>query len=133
MAIRSAIARLLTALAVLGLVAGAFVAPAQAHAFAGRSVQRDVVAQQDNNTLPHTTPIPDDMPCCDPEASGPDCRDTKACPFAAACAAKIVPGILPSPPADSGPVAPVLLPVRHDHTRPNLAAAPQAPPPKPCS
>ena len=133
MSIRSTIARLLTALAVLGLIAGASVAPAQARAFVGDGVQRDMVAQQGGVTTPHVAPMPDDMPCCDPEPSNPDCRDTKACPFAATCAAKIVPGILPSPPADGGPVAPVLLPVRQDHIRPSLAAAPQAPPPKPRS
>ena len=132
MSVRSTIARLLTALAVLGLVAGALVAPAQARAFAGGDY-RDVVAQQDDVASPHVAPMPADMPCCDPAPSDPDCRDTKACPFAAACAAKIVAGILPTPLAGDALVAPVLLPVRQDHIRPSLAAAPQAPPPKPRS
>lgn len=133
MSIRSTIARLLTAFAVLGLIAGASVAPAQERAFMGDGVQRGIVAQQGGVTTPHVAPMPDDMPCCDPEPSGPDCRDTKACPFAAACAAKIVAGILPTPLAGDALVAPVLLPVRQDHIRPSLAAVPQAPPPKPRS
>lgn len=130
MSIRSAIARLLTALAVLGLVAGASVAPAQARALPGGTVHWDVANQPDRVATPNVAPMPDDMPCCDPEPSNPDCRDTKACPFAATCAAKIMPGILPTPAVGSDPVAPAPLPVRQDHTRPSLAAAPQAPPPK---
>ena len=133
MSTRSVIARLLAALAVLGLVSGAFVAPTQARALTGEAVHRDVADQLDSVATPNVAPMPDDMPCCDPEPSNPDCRDTKACPFAAACAAKIVPAILPAPPVDSGPVAPAPLPIRQDHTRPGLAAAPQAPPPKPRS
>ncbi|ACS43043.1 hypothetical protein C0214_06245 [Methylobacterium sp. DM1] len=133
MSIWSAIARTLTAFAVLGLIVGALSAPAQARAVAGGTVDRDAAAQQEGVATPHVASMSEDMPCCDPEPSGPDCRDTKACPFAAACAAKIASGIVPVLPAGGAPVVQVSLAVRQDHHRPSLAAAPQAPPPRPRS
>ena len=126
MSVRSAIARLLTALAVIGLLAGTFAVPATARAAADATVDQEAAAER-------VAAMPDDMPCCDPEPSGPDCRDTKACPFAAACAAKIMPGIVPAPSAIITSASPVPLPVRQDRLRPSLAAAPQGPPPKPRS
>lgn len=133
MSIRSVTAHLLTVLAVLGLVAGAFAVPAQARAIAGGSAHRGVVADRGDVAVPHVAPVPDDMPCCDPAPQDPDCRHGKACPFAAACAAKITPGILPDPLGSGAPGGPVPMPVRQDHPRPGLAALPQAPPPKPRS
>ena len=104
MSIWSAIARTLTAFAVLGLIVGALSAPAQARAVAGGTVDRDAAAQQEGVATPHVASMSEDMPCCDPEPSGPDCRDTKACPFAAACArlsGRVMLWLSRSPPARS--------------------------------
>jgi hypothetical protein len=69
MSIWSAISRLMTVLAVAGLVAGAWIAPAKAWPMV------------DIGPV-----VSDGMPCCDPPQESPDCQDMTLCPFAAVCA-----------------------------------------------
>jgi hypothetical protein len=110
----SAIARLLTVLAVVGLIGGAFVAPAKA-------VPSMVV----------TAVMSDGMDCCDPPAFAPnDCRDLEACPFAVLCAAKC-----PQSLASAGSVqirftVSAAIPVVDDRPLGDLTSPPLGHPPK---
>ncbi|WP_132255484.1 hypothetical protein [Methylobacterium segetis] len=128
MSIRSAIARLFAAFAVIGLLAGAFAAPSMARAVVDMSAYAPGPATEQTAAA-----MPDDMPCCDPEASDPDCRDTKACPFAALCAAKLPVGFIAVAPATGVSARAEQMPMRQDRLRPSLGIAPQGLPPRPLS
>lgn len=111
-----AISRLLTVLAVVGLVAGAFAAPATAGPVGSTSA---------------SVTSADGMPCCDPPQSAPDgCRTTKACPFSAICAAKCpqsLVGAVFDQPRFSVANA---IPLRNDRQDESLTATPLGHPPK---
>jgi hypothetical protein len=84
-----AITRLLSVLAIVGLVLAPFTAPAVAGGMAAPTATADAamdVASMDDGMA--------EMPCCPPEKPVmPDCQ--KACPLATLCLAKIVQGIMP--------------------------------------
>jgi hypothetical protein len=87
-----AITRLLSILAIVGIVLAPFTAPAVADGMAAPMAMTD--------TGTDMTSVADDMamaemPCCPPEKPAvPDCQ--KACPLATLCLAKLVQGILPA-------------------------------------
>ena len=84
-----AITRLLSVLAILGLVLAPFTAPAVAGGMAAPVATAD--GAMDMASMGGDMA---DMPCCPPEKPVmPDCQ--KACPLATLCLAKIVQGILP--------------------------------------
>lgn len=84
-----AITRLLSVLAILGLVLAPFTAPAVAGGMVAPAAMADTgmdMASMGDDMA--------DMPCCLPEEPViPDCQ--KACPLATLCLAKIVQGIMP--------------------------------------
>jgi hypothetical protein len=81
-----AITRLLSILAILGLVLAPFTAPAVAGGMAA-PMAMDISSIGDEVAMA-------DMPCCPPEKPVmPDCQ--KACPLATLCLAKLVQGIAP--------------------------------------
>lgn len=111
-----AMSRLLTVLAVVGLVAGAFAAPAKAVPMGG---------------MPATSISVDGMPCCDPaQSAANDCRTMKACPFAAICAAKCPQGLVKADFDHTRLSVETLIPLRNDRQGKSLAAAPLGHPPK---
>ncbi|WP_262297093.1 hypothetical protein [Microvirga sesbaniae] len=86
-----AITRLLSILAIVGIVLAPFTAPAVAGGMAApvamTDTGMDMASSDDGMTMA-------DMPCCPPEKPAmPDCQ--KACPLATLCLAKLVQGILP--------------------------------------
>ena len=129
MSIRAAIARLFAAFAVVGLLAGALAVPAAARALTDTSAHHAAKPMTEGNAAA----MPDDMPCCDPAPSDPDCRHTKACPFAELCAAKLTLGSVAVEPAAAVPARAEQMPVRQDRLRPSPGIAPQGPPPRPRS
>ena len=83
MQLRSALACVLAASAILGLVLAPIARPVVAmpmdmHAVMGEPTAPDAVA----------TTMPDDMPCCPDKATVPDC--SKDCPLMALCGATLV-------------------------------------------
>jgi len=88
-----AITRLLSILAILGLVLAPFTAPAVAGGMAAPIAMADAdmaLGSMDDDDMAMA-----DMPCCPPEKPVmPDCQ--KACPLATLCLAKITQGILPA-------------------------------------
>lgn len=112
-----AISRLLTVLAVVGLVGGAFVAPAKA------GPMTDVVV---------TAAMAEGMECCDPPASAPsDCRDMKACPFAVLCAVKCPQSLASSASVQIRLAVAAAIPVLDDRPSGEFASPPLGHPPKP--
>jgi hypothetical protein len=86
-----AITRLLSVLAILGLVFSPFTAPAAAGGIVAPAARTDAVMAMASTGDEMAMA---EMPCCPPEAPAvPDCQ--KACPLATLCLAKIVQGILP--------------------------------------
>jgi hypothetical protein len=86
-----AIARLLSVLAIVGIVLAPFTAPAVAGGIAVPMATAD--AGTDMTSMDGDMAM-SDMPCCPPEKPAmPDCQ--KACPLATLCVAKVVQGILP--------------------------------------
>ncbi|USJ28538.1 hypothetical protein [Ensifer adhaerens] len=76
------ISRLLSILAILGLLTAPMATPSAAEAMAGASM----VGTMDMGAMP------DDMSCCpDQKQSLPSCQ--KSCPLATICMAKCVPGV----------------------------------------
>lgn len=114
----SAISRLLTVLAVVGLVAGALTAPAKA----GGMTDGVAVTVLSTNG----------MPCCDPPQTAPDhCRDMKACPFAALCAAPCMPqGVARAVFSEPRVWVKALAPLRNDRQSDSFASSPLGHPPK---
>lgn len=83
-----AITRLLSIIAIVGLVLAPFTAPAVAGGMAAPMAMTDIASADDSMTMAG-------MPCCPPEKPAvPDCQ--KACPLASLCLAKVVQGILPA-------------------------------------
>jgi hypothetical protein len=86
-----AITRLLSVLAILGLVLAPFTAPAVAGGMPASMAITDT--RMDMPSIDGDMAMAE-MPCCPPEQPAvPDCQ--KACPLATLCLAKIVQGILP--------------------------------------
>jgi hypothetical protein len=86
-----AITRLLSVLAILGLVLAPFTAPAVAGGMVAPAATADTGMEM---ASPGDDTAMAGMPCCPPETPAvPDCQ--KACPLATLCLAKIVQGILP--------------------------------------
>ncbi|PVE24331.1 hypothetical protein DC522_10690 [Microvirga sp. KLBC 81] len=82
-----AITRLLSVIAIVGLVLAPFTAPAVAGGMAAPMHMTDMTSLDGDMAMT-------DMPCCPPEQpTVPDCQ--KACPLATLCLAKIVQGIMP--------------------------------------
>jgi hypothetical protein len=69
------ISRLLMALAVVGLISGAYAAP----------VKGNSVIQTEDTVMSGAS-----MDCCDPPAAPADCRDMQACSFGTLCIAKVL-------------------------------------------
>jgi hypothetical protein len=115
-----AITRLLSILAVLGLVLAPFTVPAVAGGMAAPMTMADAGAMD-------MASMGDDMPCCPPEKPVmPDCQ--KACPLATLCIAKIVQGIAPASAVPSRfSIARALLPGNDA----NLKTLDPIPPPRP--
>jgi hypothetical protein len=87
-----AITRLLSILAIVGIVLAPFTAPAVAGGMvvpvAATHTGTDMTSVDGDMAMA-------DMPCCPPEKPAlPDCQ--RACPLATLCLAKIVQGILPA-------------------------------------
>ena len=86
-----AITRLLSILAIVGLVLAPFTAPAVAGGMAAPMAMMDTgtgMPSMDGGTAMA------EMPCCPPEQPAvPDCQ--KACPLVTLCLAKLVQGVLP--------------------------------------
>ena len=105
------LARLLTVLAVVGLVSAAFTTPAPAGAVSGIAMA-----------------MGDGMPPC--EENSPDCGDMKFCPFMVACVAKC-PQNVPAIAALTTPMAvPAVLIPEQDWRTSGLAIAPPVRPPE---
>lgn len=105
------LARLLTILAVVGLVSGAFTAPAAAGLGGVSSIA-----------------MSDGMPPCDEGA--PDCGDMKSCPFMVVCVAKC-PQNVPATAALTTPMAvPAVLIPEQDWRTSGLAVPPPVRPPE---
>ncbi|MBM6595398.1 hypothetical protein [Microvirga pudoricolor] len=86
-----AITRLLSILAILGLVLAPFTAPAVAGGMAAPMAMTDTGMDM---APPGDGIAMAEMPCCPPEQPAvPDCQ--KACPLATLCLAKIAQGIAP--------------------------------------
>lgn len=110
----SAISRLLAVLAVVGLVSGALAPSAKAGSVSGVAA----------------VAISDGMPCCDPPQSGPDCRNMKACPFSAICAAQCMPGVVRSEFSHARRFVDAPIPVAGDRLGDSFASPPLGHPPK---
>jgi hypothetical protein len=83
-----AITRLLSVLAILGLVLAPFTAPAVAGGMAVPAAVTDTASLGDDIAMA-------EMPCCPAKKPAvPDCQT--ACPLATLCLAKVVQGILPA-------------------------------------
>jgi len=110
----SAISRLVTVLAVMALIAGAWIAPAKA------GFMWDIEAVVTNG-----------MPCCDPPEESRDCRDMTLCPFAAVCATPSLQGTAASAAVILPPLATTGVPLSgHDQRGDSLASSPLGHPPK---
>ena len=106
-----ALSRLLTVLAVIGLVMGAATAPSAA------STER----------MPAMT-MSGDMPDC--EGKPTDCDDMKSCPFMVVCVAKLA-QVLPTVVAIKAPLSvPVRIGLRNDAEGPTRATPPLPRPPE---
>jgi hypothetical protein len=121
-----AITRLLSVLAIVGIVLAPFTAPAVAGGMAAPMTMMDTAT--DMTSMDGDMAMAD-MPCCPPERPAmPDCQ--KACPLATLCLAKIVQGILPVGAVSTRfSVALVLLP-GNDATPDTLAPLPPPRPPQ---
>ncbi|MGY2049122.1 hypothetical protein [Methylobacterium sp. JK268] len=116
--------RLLTALAVVGLLTGALAAPSRALASASMASQA-ATAQPAADM--------EDMPCCDPVRGAPDHRDMADCPFLALCVAKVLAGPAFGAVGGTRAATAAAQPLRDDLRRDGLSTAPRGHPPKPLS
>lgn len=113
----SVIARLITVLAVVGLVGGAFVAPTKA----GHMM----------DTAAMTSMAADGMECCDPPSSSAnDCRDMKACPLAAVCSLKCPQTLASTEPMQTRLALAAPMPAADDQVSSGLSPKPLGHPPK---
>jgi hypothetical protein len=111
------IARLLTVLAVVGLIGGAFVVPTKAVPVMDAAAMKSMAA--------------DGMECCDPPPSSvDDCRDMKACPLAAVCSLKCPQSLASVEPMQPRLALAAWVPVADDHFSSGLSPKPLGHPPK---
>lgn len=123
MSLWSAITRLLTVLAVAGLVSGPLAGPAKASAMADMAAAAMAVAD------PATMPA-DHMDCCDPLPWAPDQADMKTCPFATICTGKLQQGTATANFSQNRLAIAVTVPLFDDRPPDVLAASPLGHPPK---
>lgn len=132
MSLWSAISRLLTVLAVLGLVAGALVAPATAGSMmtVGTAMAGAATEPAIGTAVQTAMSAADEMTCCEPPRSTPDCQDGKACPFAATCATKTSQSLQAVAFVQARFATLTAIPLAHDQARDSLVLPPAGHPPK---